>query len=544
MAASVVGSVVQKAIAASKTQVTPSRTTTAGNAVAVAIVTGSGDTITSVTDNKTGNTYTRLADQDWLYTGGGGDDQRLSWFGCDKLVGAGTGHTWTVQFGGTPIDVYCTIIPIEISGQAATSPFDTATIDWTTDASSPFTQTTTARTQADNLILALLGPVASGTSVIAATYDGTAMTTVQSNGDNASWSGAVFSASITSAASKVIAGTATGAVAIAFLTLAVKSAGSAGVTVNLSSTDAADTLAATAAAAISAALSRTDAADTLSATTTEPVTAALAVTDAADVLSAAAAAAVIAQLGSGDAADTLASTAGALVLVNLAATDAADTLASDAVIGAAPVDCTLAVTDAADTLSAAALVAVSAALSTVDAADTLASAVALPVAAALAVGDASDALDSTAAVALVAELAVTDDADTLEAFASTGALGAVTVTLEVTDADDVLTSTLAHDLLSSGARRHRLRDYADFYAPPIEARLAVTDDSDTVASTVRVGWALRVVGARIADDDDSVVAAAVVVPWPALALQRVGLPLVREGAWRPTRRPRSAEGPR
>jgi hypothetical protein len=227
MAASVVGSVELDVTGTGGTGfTTPSRTTTAGNAVAVFIMTGSGNSVTSVTDNKTGNTYTSQKNNDWLYPGGGGDDQRAHIFTCDALSGAGAGHTWTVNFGGaTP---FFTAVVIEIAGQAATTPFDFATFDYTQDSATPFTQTTTARTQADNLILTMLGPIATGTSVFAATYGGSAMTSVNGQGSNTTWAMGVLSFNATSAASVSIVGSDGVSSAMSLSTVAVKSAAAGG----------------------------------------------------------------------------------------------------------------------------------------------------------------------------------------------------------------------------------------------------------------------------------------------------------------------------
>ncbi|WP_162594129.1 hypothetical protein [Variovorax sp. PBL-E5] len=209
--------------------------TTAGNPVLVAVITGSTNTCTGIIDNKTGNTYAALhAAESWAYPGGGGDNQWLQFFGCPGLAsggaGAGSGHTFTGTFSAAA--PYATIIAVEITGAAASAPFDTACYTYGQITSSqipappPFLMTSNAFAQADELVFLLEGSIASGTS----TYAATGFTSVAQNGDNSTWAAGLLSKNISSTAALSISATDGVSSAMSLTVIAVKSATAGGIT--------------------------------------------------------------------------------------------------------------------------------------------------------------------------------------------------------------------------------------------------------------------------------------------------------------------------
>lgn len=221
-------------------------------------------------------------------------------------------------------------------------------------------------------------------------------------------------------------------------------AGGAGVTVTLSVTDAADTLAATALVEVGAALAVTDTADTLAAAAVLPVVANTSATDAADSLASGAGVAIVATASNSDAADTLAAAALVAIAANASTTDTADTLAGGALVVVAA---SLSVSDVPDTL---------------DSDATVTQAVG-PVLCDLDVTDQADALDSVCKVdqaaqehghggrnwrlfdtptrRVIAALSVTDDADTLLAGAIVGQV--LAAGLSVQDDADLLRAAVS-----------------------------------------------------------------------------------------------------
>lgn len=301
-------------------------------------------------------------------------------------------------------------------------------------------------------------------------------------------------------------------------------AGGSPVTVDLSVTDAADTLSADASLAIAVNLSATDAADTLSAAAVLPIVANLSVTDASD---------------------TLSSDADVLVVVDLSATDEADTLDATAVVGDAPVEVDLSVTDEADTLAAEADPTVAVSLAVTDASDTLAAASTMPVTVDLGVTDAADTLAATVGAVVGVDLAVTDEADTLEAAATVSQEGEITVTLDVVDDPDTLE---AEATLGPVPQRSGSGGRNWWITTPVDPRVVVvnvTDDDDTLEATATVKWSSarvrklmaqhakqlakrgRTVQVEIVDEDDTLMSMAT-VRWPRAQLVR-SVPLTRAG---------------
>ena len=317
----------------------------------------------------------------------------------------------------------------------------------------------------------------------------------------------------------------------------IQSSGSSGITVDLSVTDAADTLTSTAAVEVGVNLARTDASDTLSATATLPISVNLSRTDAADTLAATATLPIVANLSVTDASDSLAAAAAVQVGVNLSVTDAADTLEATAVVGDAPVTVDLAVTDSADTLSAAAAVTVGVSLGVTDTPDTLTSTSTMPVTVNASTTDSNDALAATAGVVVDASLAVTDEADTLAATATVQQEGQILVTLDVVDAADTLSATVALGPVPQRSGSGGRNWWIDTPVDRREVAVNVTDEDDTLVSAVTVKWssakvrklmqqhakalAPRGVLAQVhaVDDDDKVLCRAS-VNWPSVRLSR------------------------
>lgn len=364
----------------------------------------------------------------------------------------------------------------------------------------------------DALVLALIGSDGGGTvsgAITGFTAQGTEQTT---NSDKSR----VFRANSPGATSTSITGPANSYPTLSLISLK-GSSGPSPVTVNLSTTDAADTVAGTAGVRVGVALGTTDAADTLSSTATLPLSVALSVTDTGD---------------------TLSSTAGVRVEAGLTVTDAADTLAATVVIGDAPIEVNLDVTDAADALSATAALTVAVALSTTDTADSLAATSTMPVTVNASATDAADTIASAAGVVVGVSLAVSDEADTLEATAIVQQEGVVTVTLDVVDAPDTLQAEAilgpAPQPSGSGGRNWWLMDI------PVDRRdvvVNITDEDDTLQATAAVRWnaakVRRLMAAQakrapqsapqvqvsVVDEDDMLRSMAA-VHWPAVGLVR------------------------
>lgn len=470
--------------------VTGSMTTTAGRGM-VAVLVGQDATAASFSDSK-GNTWANAGTVQLGNVSGFAVYAQIGY--CASIATGGSGHTVT---GTTTTDGYSTIVAFEVDQAIAFDAQAGADIN-----ASPWASSITTGV-ADTLAVA--GIVFAGTSgwTLAAsgwTWFGEVMA-----GQTADWDLGLLTRSVASAGATAISVTPTGGGTGSEATIKLASfkvaGGGGGVTCTLVVTDTADTVASTAQVAISASLARTDAADTLSA---------------------AAQALVLASLARTDAADTLASTAGIVITANASATDAPDTLSATATVGSAPVVCDLAVTDAADILVSTAPVLVGITL---------------------AATDASDVLAAAAGVQVVAALSASDQPDTLEAFAITGTLDEVVCTLSVTDEPDTLASTMeAEQRRGHGGRNAGFRFYDDFFAPPMQARVAVRDDEDRLDSRARVSWVQRVASARIVDGDDTLQASVEVVPWAPLNLMRTGPQLQRTGVWRPS--PRRAKGTR
>ena len=286
-----------------------------------------------------------------------------------------------------------------------------------------------------DLLLAWIGSDGGGTvsgAITGWTAQGTEQTT---NADKSR----VFRANTPGATSTSITGPANSYPTLCAISLK-EGGGLSPVSVDLSVTDAADTISGAAGLTVGASLTRTDAADTLSAASTMPITVALSVTDAGDTLSSSVALPVAVGLDLADAADTLAATAvvgSAPVEVTFEQTDALDGLSSAAAV---LVGADLATTDAPDTLGASAALTVGVALALTDAADTVGAASTMPVTAAASLTDALDTASAAAGVAVVASLASTDVADALSATAQVQQAGVVGVTFDQTDALDTLQS--------------------------------------------------------------------------------------------------------
>ena len=309
------------------------------------------------------------------------------------------------------------------------------------------------------------------------------------------------------------------------------------VTVNLSTTDAADTVAGTAGVRVGVSLSTTDASDTVSASAALPVSVSLSATDAGDTLSASAALPIVANLSVTDASDTLTGAAGVRVEVGLSATDESDTLSATAVIGDAPIEVNLAVTDADDALSATAALTVAVALSSTDAADALSASSTMPVTVNASATDAADSLASTAGVVVGVDLAATDSPDTLAATAIVQQEGVVSVTLDVVDEPDTLQAEAvlgpAPQPSGSGGRNWLI----DIPVDRRDVVVNVTDDDDTLHATATVRWSAAKVRRLMAEqakrsapaapqvrvsvvDEDDMLLSMAAVRWPDVGLVR------------------------
>lgn len=166
-----------------------SKTTTSGNVTTTAVTTTSGSTVvvlfmedggsfTSVTDNK-GNTYTRIGSSQSLssYPSGTGHV-----FYCSNIVG-GSGHTFTGTATGGGWNA---ILVTEVLGA------DAASFDVTAqrlDTSSPFTVTSPTTSQADEMLVALVGIAGTGGNANAS--ESTGFTVVASQPDYSYMQGAV-----------------------------------------------------------------------------------------------------------------------------------------------------------------------------------------------------------------------------------------------------------------------------------------------------------------------------------------------------------------
>lgn len=127
---------------------TTSGTTTTGSTFVVGLSYISSSTVTAVTDSKS-NTYTLV---DTEISGG----QAKSLWYCENGTG-GASHTASVDFSG---DSFGTIYLVEVTG-AATASFDQKAK--TTDAATPYTVTTPTLSQADEVVITIIGNEQGGT---------------------------------------------------------------------------------------------------------------------------------------------------------------------------------------------------------------------------------------------------------------------------------------------------------------------------------------------------------------------------------------------
>jgi hypothetical protein len=213
---------------------------------------------------------------------------------------------------------------------------------------------------------------------------------------------------------------------------------------SLSVTEAKDTVSATATRIAGATLSVTEANDTVSSTATRTAGGALAVTEAKDTVASTVAVTETISVGNlsvTEANDTSASSAGAPALVGDSNIyESPDTVAATVTTGYTPLNATLAVTEANDSLSSAAKAIAGASLSVTEAKDTLAATSVNPRIGTATITEAGDTVAATARAIAGATALLTEAADTLSASAQVAT--PATATLDVTEADDILISTV------------------------------------------------------------------------------------------------------
>lgn len=158
------------ATGATATLTTTSGTSTAGSTF-VALVMGDGAATGVPSDNK-GNTFVEWGSQQYLIGYGAGHGKV---FRCENAAG-GAGHTFTVTNGSA----YGALIVLEVKGAAAAS-FDVSA--QTRDSSSPYTVTTPTTSQADEIVVALLGFTGTGGDGVTTESTGFTVAAEQRNWD-------------------------------------------------------------------------------------------------------------------------------------------------------------------------------------------------------------------------------------------------------------------------------------------------------------------------------------------------------------------------
>lgn len=160
------------------TLVSGAGTTTTGSTFVIAVSFDAGSDVSTVSDSKS-NTYTQIG------TTLSSDGAKKALYRCENGTG-GASHTATVTFTGSS---FGTIYFIEVTGAAAASFDQTAQ---GTDAASPFTVTTPTLSQADEVIVTLIGNGAGNNPM---SYASSNTTVLEQEGDGSSfWTSAISKA--------------------------------------------------------------------------------------------------------------------------------------------------------------------------------------------------------------------------------------------------------------------------------------------------------------------------------------------------------------